>query len=146
MSDNGYLEVCTRFADAIRAAGNYTSVEVPKALLKTDADGIIADVLREKHDAQPERVKILHEGAALTFGPRDAEYGPPAINFACAAEMKQLARKHARRDISPAEWEALDMMLTKLGRALVGKPKRDTYVDGATYFAIAGEIALSSLD
>lgn len=108
----------------------------------------LTDVMARARErsAQPERVKILHEGAALTFGPRDAEYGPPAINFACAAEMKQLARKHARRDISPAEWEAIDMMLTKLGRCLVGKPKRDTYVDGATYFAIAGEIALSSLD
>lgn len=97
-----------------------------------------------RNGQKPTRVQLLHEGAALTFGPRDIEYGPPAINLGAAGEFKQLARKHARRNISPAEWEALDMMITKLGRVLTGAPKRDTYVDGATYFAIAGEIALDS--
>ncbi len=92
---------------------------------------------------QPVRVELLLEGAALTNGDRDADYGPPAINLACAGELKAVMRKHMRRDISPAEMEALDQVCTKLGRVLTGpKPKRDTYVDGATYFSIAGEIAL----
>lgn len=93
----------------------------------------------------PERVAILNDGAALTNGDRDAEYGPPAVNMAAAGELKAVFRKHLRRDISAAELEALDLVFTKLGRIATGKPKRDTYVDGATYFAIAGEIALSEI-
>lgn len=96
------------------------------------------------HDDTPERVKILAEGSALTNGNRDAEYGPPAVNLACAGELKAVFRKHATRNISPGEMEAIDQVLTKLGRLATGSfPKRDTYVDGATYFAIAGEIGLS---
>lgn len=91
----------------------------------------------------PIRVEILREGEALTHGARDAEYGPPAINMAAAGEMKHLMRRHATRTLSPAEWEALDMVVTKLSRLLTGTPKRDTYVDMAAYAAIAGEIALT---
>jgi hypothetical protein len=94
-------------------------------------------------EIQPERVKILHDGALLTNGSRDAEYGPPSLNMACAGELKSVFRKHLRREISEAELEALDMAITKLGRLATGTPKRDTYVDAATYIAIAGEIALS---
>lgn len=95
--------------------------------------------------AHPVRVQILHEGAALTNGARDAEYGPPGVNMAAAGELKAVFRRHIRRDISQAELEAIDLALTKLGRIATGsKPKRDTYVDCATYVAIAGEIALSS--
>lgn len=91
----------------------------------------------------PERVRILQEGAMLTHGNRDKEYGPPAINLEAAGELKLVFRKHLRRAISAAELEAIDQVLTKLGRVATGlDPKRDTYVDGATYFAIAGEIAM----
>ena len=101
-----------------------------------------ASTLRPLSDA-PVRVQILNEGATITNGDRDAEYGHPSINLGCAGELKLLARKHVVRDISPAEWEALDLAITKLSRILTGpKPKRDTYVDAATYIAIAGEIAL----
>lgn len=93
----------------------------------------------------PLRVQILNEGAALTNGDRDADYGPPAINLACAGELKAVLRKYMKRRISPGELEALDQVCTKLGRAVTGpKAKRDTFVDGATYFAIAGEIALTT--
>jgi len=92
---------------------------------------------------KPERVKILHEGAQLTNGDRDKEYGPPAVNMACSGELKAVLRKHLRRAMSAAELEAIDMALTKIGRLATGTPKRDTYVDAATYIAIAGEIALS---
>lgn len=91
---------------------------------------------------QPERVRILQEGARLTTGDRDKEYGPPAVNMSAAGELKLVLRKHIARDISPAELEALDMVLTKVSRVITGNPKRDSYVDGAAYFAIAGEIAL----
>lgn len=97
--------------------------------------------------AKPVRVQILQEGAELTNGSRDVEYGTPAVNMAAAGELKAVFRKHLRRDISQAELEALDLALTKLGRIATGaQPKRDTYVDCATYIAIAGEIALSGVD
>ncbi len=92
----------------------------------------------------PERVKILNEGAELTFGARDDEYGPPEINMACSGALKKALRDHMTRDISLAELEAIDMALTKIGRLATGTPKRDTYVDAATYLAIAGEIGLSA--
>lgn len=94
---------------------------------------------------KPERVKILEEGAKLTSGERDAEYGPPIINMAAAGELKAVFRKHIRRNISAAELEAIDMALTKLGRIATGPaPKKDSFTDCATYIAIAGEIALST--
>lgn len=89
----------------------------------------------------PRRVEILNEGAALTNGDRDKEYGTPFNNMTCAGEMKAVFRKWLARDISPGEQEALDMVMTKLSRLACGKPKPDTYVDGAAYFAIAGEVA-----
>lgn len=92
----------------------------------------------------PLRVLILNEGATLTSGDRDAEYGPPAINMAASGELKAVFRKHLNREMSLAELEAIDMALTKLGRIATGKPKLDTYVDCATYIAIAGEIAFSA--
>lgn len=91
--------------------------------------------------ADPVRVQILKEGAKLTNGQRDAEYGPPSINMKASGALKRVAREVATREITDAEWEALDMVLTKFGRVLTGTPKRDTYVDMATYSAIAGEIS-----
>lgn len=96
------------------------------------------------HMTESIRVQILHEGAQLTSGDRDAEYGPPAINMAAAGELKAVFRKHLCRDMSLAELEAIEMALTKLGRIATGKPKRDTYVDAATYIAIAGEIGTAT--
>lgn len=90
------------------------------------------------------RVSILNEGAALTSGDRDADYGPPAVNMAAAGELKAVFRKHLNRDMSMAELEAIDMALTKLARIATGpKPKRDNYVDCAAYVAISGECALA---
>ncbi|MBI2240264.1 MAG: hypothetical protein HYU59_05605 [Magnetospirillum gryphiswaldense] len=92
-------------------------------------------------DDRPVRVAILYEGAKLTAGDRDKEYGDPRINMACAGELKRVVRAHLARAISPEEQEALDMVLTKISRYVTGSPKRDTFVDGATYFAILGELA-----
>jgi hypothetical protein len=93
-------------------------------------------------DDIPMRVQILNEGAHITAGDRQRDYGSPLNNFQLAGAMKALIRQHANRDISPEELHALDMVLLKIARAVTGKPVRDTYVDGATYFAIAGELAL----
>jgi hypothetical protein len=92
-----------------------------------------------------ERVAILQDAARLTSGDRDKEYGPPIYNMTCAGELKVVFRRWLVRSITPAEQEAIDMVLTKLSRLSCGKPKRDTYVDAAAYCAIAGECALHPL-
>lgn len=96
--------------------------------------------------ADPVRVSILQEGIALTAGERNKEYGDPAINLGCAGRMKAVFRECLTREITPAEQEALDMVMTKLSRLATGAPKRDTYVDLATYAAIAGEVALTLIE
>lgn len=93
----------------------------------------------------PLRQQILEAGLKGTLGDRNKSYGDPVINLGLAGTMKQAMRDYYSehiRTIGPAEWEALDMVVTKLARALTGaNPGRDTYIDGATYFAIAGEAA-----
>lgn len=89
---------------------------------------------------KPERVLALEEAARLTNGDRNADYGPPVVNLAASGDLKATMRIHIVRDISAAELEALDMVLTKIGRIITGpKPKRDNYVDAAAYMAIAWE-------
>lgn len=89
------------------------------------------------------RVAILQEGSRLTSGDRDKTYGDPIINLACSGELKAVFRKYMQRKLSTAELEAIDMVLTKVGRIATGpKFHRDTYVDAATYMAIAGEMAM----
>lgn len=89
------------------------------------------------------RVQILEEGARITSGDREKKYGPPKTNLSAAGELKAVFRKHLKRELSHGELEALDMALTKIGRlATAPAPVLDTYVDAATYLAIAGEIAL----
>lgn len=94
-----------------------------------------------EHKVRPARVEMLAEAMDLTWGARDKEYGPPAINLRAAGDLKATMRKHIVRDIGPAELEALDMVLTKLARIITGTPKRDSYVDLAAFAAIAGEVA-----
>lgn len=92
----------------------------------------------------PLRVQILKDAAVLTDGDRNVEYGDPTINMACAGELKDVVSKYLARAMSPAEREAIDMALSKIARLVTGHPKRDTYVDGACYLAIAGECAIRS--
>jgi hypothetical protein len=95
----------------------------------------------------PERVNILLDGATLTSGGRDASYGDPSVNLSCANLLKRVFwyfQASSPRKMSPAESEAIDQVLSKLGRVATGPVvTRDTYVDGSTYFAIAGEAAIN---
>lgn len=96
---------------------------------------------------KPERVLALEEAARLTDGDRNADYGPPVVNLAASGDLKATMRRHMVRDLSTAELEALDMVLTKIGRIITGpKPKRDNYIDGAAYMAIAWEAAKHDMD
>lgn len=89
-----------------------------------------------------DRVLVLEEAASLTSGERDIQYGPPLVNLSASGDLKRTMREHLVRDLSPAELEALDMVLTKIGRIITGpEPRRDNYVDAAAYMAIAWEAA-----
>lgn len=89
-----------------------------------------------------DRVLVLEEAASLTSGERDLQYGPPIVNLTASGDLKRTMREHLVRDLSVAELEALDMVLTKIGRIITGpEPKRDNYVDAAAYMAIAWEAA-----
>lgn len=89
-----------------------------------------------------EREMLLMEGAALTGGDRNNEYGEPIDNLTMTGELKLTFWGHMQRNVGPAEGEALDMVLTKLGRLGRGAIKRDTYMDAAVYLAIAYEVAM----
>ena len=93
-----------------------------------------------------DRVLVLEDAASLTSGERDLQYGPPIVNLTASGDLKRTMREHLVRDLSPAELEALDMVLTKIGRIITGpEPKRDNYVDAAAYMAIAWEAAAADL-
>jgi hypothetical protein len=97
--------------------------------------------LRKYSTVRPPRVVILAEAQSLTWGERDKEYGDPLVNLTAAAEGKAWLDKWIKRDMSPAEREALLMVITKLSRLITGTPKQDSYVDLAGYAALAGEMA-----
>jgi hypothetical protein len=95
----------------------------------------------EYSTVRPPRVVILAEAQSLTWGERDKEYGDPLVNLTAAAEGKAWLDKWIKRDMSPAEREALLMVITKLSRLITGTPKQDSYIDLAGYAALAGEMA-----
>lgn len=132
---------CTGRCDAFSVVGGYavTAKQMPTG--HSIEDAFDPPPIPSWVKTVPPRVAILNDAAKLTNGDRDKEYGPPARNMACAGEFKAVFRKYLARPISAAEQEAIDMVLTKVSRLACGKPKRDTYVDGASYMAIAGECA-----
>lgn len=90
----------------------------------------------------PIRVQILEKGIQATASGRNYSYGDPLVNLGLAGTLKAVVRDWQQRALGPAEMEAMDMVLTKVARVFTGSIlTEDTYVDGATYFAIAGEVA-----
>lgn len=86
----------------------------------------------------PTRSTILREADLLINGDRQDTYGPPSENF------KRIADGWAvilGQDVTP-EQVALCMAWLKIARLRVG-PHRDSYVDGAAYMALAGELGLA---
>lgn len=97
-------------------------------------------------DATTRRGEILRTAIVLTEGDRNQAYGSPDVQLGLAGSLKAVAHNaHAasgRRAISAAEWEAIDMVLSKVSRIVLGPACRaDNYIDAAAYAAIAGEIA-----
>lgn len=91
----------------------------------------------------PIRQQILEACIPLTVTQRNNAYGDPLVNLGLAGNLKVIARAYAPgRHISYSEWEALDLLLTKVARIITGGiVHRDNYIDAANYCAIAGELA-----
>ena len=84
------------------------------------------------------RSGILREADGLINGDRQATYGPPAENFQRIADGWGVILGQP----VTGEQVALCMAWLKIARLRVG-PHRDSYVDGAAYLALAGELGLA---
>jgi hypothetical protein len=83
-----------------------------------------------------ERERILAEASALVMGDRQEQYGTPQVNFARIVAGWSVI---LGVDVTPDQ-AALCMAWLKIARLAQG-PHRDSYVDGAAYLALAGELA-----
>jgi len=93
----------------------------------------------------PARVQIMEEAISLTQGDRQEEYGSFYKNMQNQADITTafLRGKYGIDFDLTAEDAAMFMVLAKIIRTYQheANPKRDTYVDGASYFAMGGEAA-----
>lgn len=83
------------------------------------------------------RQDILDEASRLTHGNRDKNYGTPLVNHQRIAAIWSVI---LGVDITPSQ-VALCMAGVKIARLVATPDHEDSFIDGAAYFAIAGEIA-----
>ncbi len=83
------------------------------------------------------RSKILKDAEFLINNDREKDYGHPKINHGRIADLWSVVLE---RKIKPHE-VALCMALVKISRLVQTPDHEDSYVDGAAYIAIAGELA-----
>ncbi len=83
------------------------------------------------------RSKILQDAEYLINNDREKDYGHPKINHGRIADLWSVVLE---RKIEPHE-VALCMALVKISRLVQTPDHEDSYVDGAAYIAIAGELA-----
>lgn len=93
---------------------------------------------RASHPAsQVTRKKILDEAIRLTHGDRDKNYGTPLVNHQRIAAIWSVI---LGKEITPSQ-VALCMAGVKIARLVETPDHLDSFIDGAAYLAIAGEIA-----
>ena len=83
-----------------------------------------------------ETLDFLRDAVILVEGDRALEYGDKVINHNNIAKLWSAYLDHPLT----GHEVAVMMCLLKIARTKIGKRTRDTYVDGAAYIAIAGEI------
>lgn len=83
------------------------------------------------------RGKILDEAKRLIHTDRQKDYGHPLINHQRIASLWSVILE---KEITPAQ-AALCMAMVKAARLVQTPEHDDSYIDGAAYFAIAGEIS-----
>lgn len=116
---------------------------------KAYVDAVYDEPQEEKQPAAPRRVQFLAQGATLTAGDRNEEYGEPYFNLTAVAQLfsAYLYGKYGGALIDErsfgltAEDIAWFNTLQKMARTFNGVVKPDTYIDAAVYAAIAGECA-----
>jgi len=83
-----------------------------------------------------ERTSVLEDASSLINGARQSDYGTPAENFQCIADMWAA---YLGREISPADVTNM-MALLKIARLRNGY-HRDSFVDGCGYLALGAELS-----
>lgn len=83
-----------------------------------------------------ERTSVLEDASSLINGQRQSDYGTPAENFQCIADMWAA---YLGREISPADVTNM-MALLKIARLRNGH-HRDSFVDGCGYLALGAELS-----
>lgn len=83
-----------------------------------------------------DRIDILTRAAELTLGDRNDQHGDPFPNHDNIARIWSVI---LQRTIEPYE-VALCMAGLKLARLSGNPANKDSYIDGAAYLAIAGEL------
>ena len=83
------------------------------------------------------RKEILDEANRLTHGDRDKNYGTPKTNHERIAALWSVVLEHP---VTPAQ-VALCMAQVKVARLIETPTHLDSFVDGAAYLAISGELA-----
>jgi hypothetical protein len=83
------------------------------------------------------RGNILDEAKRLIHTDRQKDYGHPLINHQRIASLWSVILE---KEITPAQ-VALCMAMVKTARLVQTPEHEDSYIDGAAYFAIAGELS-----
>lgn len=83
------------------------------------------------------RGDILQEASRLTHGDRNKNYGDPLTNHQRIAALWSV---YLESEITPSQ-AAIMLALVKVARLIESSDHLDSFIDGAAYFAIAGEIA-----
>ncbi len=83
------------------------------------------------------RGNILDEAKRLIHTNRQKDYGHPRINHQRIATLWSVILE---KEITP-EQAALCMAMVKAARLVQTPDHLDSYIDGAAYFAIAGELS-----
>jgi hypothetical protein len=83
------------------------------------------------------RQEILEEAARLTAEDRNKNYGDPYVNHKRIADIWTVILE---TEVTPAQ-VALCMVGVKIARLIQTPDHQDSFIDGAAYMAIAGEIS-----
>lgn len=89
------------------------------------------------------RTEVLEKADGCVTGKRAENYGEPEDNFNRIAKMWNAI---LGTDLVDAHKVALMMAALKIARGCTGQVVMDNYVDGAGYFACAGEIATRGVE
>lgn len=92
---------------------------------------------QDDQGAKMKRKEILDEANRLTHGDRDKNYGTPKTNHERIAALWSVVLEHP---VTPAQ-VALCMAQVKVARLIETPTHLDSFVDGAAYLAISGELA-----